>query len=46
MKKVLPLEDDLALGQGICLALKSDGLQIDRFRLLSEAVKCNFKLNT
>ena len=37
MKKVLLLEDDLALGQGICLALKSDGLQIDRFRLLSEA---------
>lgn len=37
MKKVLLLEDDLALGQGICLALKSDGLQIDRLRLLSEA---------
>lgn len=37
MKKVLLLEDDLALGQGICLALKSDGVQIDRFRLLSEA---------
>ena len=37
MKKVLLLEDDLALGQGICLALKSEGLQIDRFRLLSEA---------
>lgn len=37
MKKVLLLEDDLALGQGICLSLKSDGLQIDRFRLLSEA---------
>ena len=37
MKKVLLLEDDLALGQGICLALKSDGVQIDCFRLLSEA---------
>ncbi len=37
MKKVLLLEDDLALGQGISLALKSDGLQIDRLRLLSEA---------
>ena len=37
MKKVLLLEDDLVLGQGICLALKSDGVQIDRFRLLSEA---------
>ena len=37
MKKVLLLEDDLALGQGICLALKSEGVQIDRFRLLSEA---------
>ena len=37
MKKVLLLEDDLALGQGICLTLKSDGLQIDRLRLLSEA---------
>ena len=37
MKKVLLLEDDLALGQGICLALKSDGVQIDRLRLLSEA---------
>ena len=37
MKKVLLLEDDLALGQGICLALKSEELQIDRLRLLSEA---------
>lgn len=37
MKKVLLLEDDLALSQGICLALKSEELQIDRYRLLSEA---------
>lgn len=37
MKKALLVEDDVALGQGICLALKSDGLQIDRLRLLSEA---------
>ena len=37
MKKILLLEDDPALGQGICLALKSEDLQIDRYRLLSEA---------
>lgn len=37
--KVLLLEDDLALGQGICLALKSDELQIDRCRSLNEARK-------
>ncbi len=39
MKKVLLLEDDPALGQGICLALKSDALQIDCCRLLSQARK-------
>lgn len=37
MKKVLLLEDDLALGQGICLALKSEELQIEHCLLLSEA---------
>lgn len=37
MDKVLLLEDDLALGQGICLALKRDELQIDRCRSLNEA---------
>ena len=37
MKKVLLLEDDLALSQGICLALRSEELQMDRYRLLSEA---------
>ena len=37
MKKILLLEDDPALGQGICLALKSEDLQIDRYRLLNEA---------
>jgi DNA-binding response OmpR family regulator len=37
LKKILLLEDDPALGQGICLALKSEDLQIDRYRLLSEA---------
>ena len=39
MDKVLLLEDDLALGQGICLALKSDELQIDRCRSLKEVRK-------
>ena len=39
MDKVLLLEDDLALGQGICLALKSDELQIDRCRSLKEVQK-------
>ena len=37
MKKALLLEDDSALSRGICLALKSDELQVDPCRLLSEA---------
>ena len=37
MKKALLLEDDSALSRGICLALKSEELQIDPCRLLSEA---------
>lgn len=36
MKKVLLLEDDLALGQGICLALKSEESQIDWCRSLND----------
>ena len=37
MKKVLLVEDDVALGQGICLALRSGDLQIDLCRTLMEA---------
>ena len=37
MKKVLLVEDDAALGQGICLALRSGELQIDLCRTLGEA---------
>ena len=36
MKKALLVEDDAALGQGICLALRSDELQIDLCRTLAE----------
>lgn len=37
MKKILLLEDDLALGKGICLALMGEDVQVDLCRTLCEA---------
>ncbi len=37
MKTVLLVEDDLALGRGICLALKNEEVQVDLCRSLGEA---------
>ena len=37
MKRVLLVEDDATLGQGICLALRSDELQIERRCSIAEA---------
>lgn len=41
MKKALLVEDDVALGQGVCLALRSEELQIDLCRTLMEAKNKN-----
>ena len=37
MKRILLLEDDLALGKGICLALMGEDVQVDLCRTLCEA---------
>ena len=37
MKRILLVEDDAALGRGICLALQSESLQIDLCRTLANA---------
>ena len=37
MKKILLLEDDLALGKGICLALMGEDVQVDLCRTMCEA---------
>ena len=41
MKRALLVEDDVVLGQGICLALRSEELQIDLCRTLMEAQNKN-----
>jgi len=37
MKRILLVEDDIALGKGICIALQSEKIQIDLCRTLRDA---------